>query len=165
MASSPSPGPSGAELMGLGALLAGAVVAPIVLGIVLDGALRTSPVFLFAGLVVGIYSNTNGHPGTLLTKGTRSALTPGAWNTVTVPSASVTAGQTYWVGLLGTGGTLQFRGGSAAGCRSEGSRSSTLSTLPTTWATGATWGTCPPSAYATSWKRHSPKKAATTSAP
>ena len=101
-------------------------------------------------LVVGIYSNANGHPGTLLTKGTRSAPTPGAWNTVTVPSASVTAGQTYWVGLLGTGGTLQFRGGSAAGCRSEGSRSSTLSTLPTTWATGATWGTCPPSAYATS---------------
>ncbi|MGZ6793084.1 MAG: hypothetical protein ACXVFV_09030, partial [Mycobacteriales bacterium] len=101
-------------------------------------------------LVVGIYSNANGHPGRLLTKGTRSALAPGAWNTVTVPSAAVTAGQTYWVGLLGTGGTLQFRGRSAAGCRSEGSRSSTLSTLPATWATGATWGTCPPSAYATS---------------
>ncbi|TMD75752.1 MAG: AtpZ/AtpI family protein [Chloroflexi bacterium] len=54
MTSSPSPGPSGTELMGLGALLAGAVVAPILLGIVLDGALRTSPVFLFAGLLVGI---------------------------------------------------------------------------------------------------------------
>ena len=57
MASSPSPGPSGAELMGLGALLAGAVVAPIVLGIVLDGALRTSPLFMFAGLVVGILAS------------------------------------------------------------------------------------------------------------
>ncbi|TMF31561.1 MAG: AtpZ/AtpI family protein [Chloroflexi bacterium] len=54
MTSSPSPGPSGTELMGLGALLAGAVVAPILVGIVLDGALRTSPVFLFAGLLVGI---------------------------------------------------------------------------------------------------------------
>ncbi len=54
MASSPSRGPSGAELMGLGAILAVAVVAPIVLGIVLDAALRTSPIFLFAGLVVGI---------------------------------------------------------------------------------------------------------------
>src|SRR5207253_4616640 len=31
MTSSPSPGPSGTELMGLGALLAGAVVAPILL--------------------------------------------------------------------------------------------------------------------------------------
>jgi len=57
MASSPSPGPTGAEMMGLGALLAGAVVAPIVLGIVLDGALRTSPLFLFAGLVVGILAS------------------------------------------------------------------------------------------------------------
>jgi hypothetical protein len=101
-------------------------------------------------MVVGIYSDANGHPGTLLTKGTRSAPTAGAWNTVTVPAASLAAGQTYWVGLLGTGGTLQFRAGSAAGCRSEGSQSSTLSTLPSTWATGAMWGTCPPSAYATS---------------
>jgi len=40
--------------MGLGAILAVAVVAPIVLGIVLDAALRTSPIFLFAGLVAGI---------------------------------------------------------------------------------------------------------------
>src|SRR4051795_6786157 len=101
-------------------------------------------------VVVGIYSDANGHPGTLLTKGTRSAPTAGAWNTVTVPAASLTAGQTYWVGLLGTGGTLQFRSGSGAACRSEGSQSSRLSTLPSTWATGATWGTCPPSAYATS---------------
>ena len=43
--------------MGLGALLAGAVVAPIVLGIVLDGALHTSPLFLLAGLVVGILAD------------------------------------------------------------------------------------------------------------
>jgi F0F1-type ATP synthase assembly protein I len=57
MAPSLSPGPTGAELMGLGALLAGAVVAPIVLGIVLDGALRTSPLFLFAGLVLGIIAS------------------------------------------------------------------------------------------------------------
>jgi len=43
--------------MGLGALLAGAVVAPILLGTVLDGALRTSPLFLFAGLVAGILAS------------------------------------------------------------------------------------------------------------
>lgn len=43
--------------MGLGALLAVAVVAPIVLGTVLDGALHTSPVFLFAGLVAGILAS------------------------------------------------------------------------------------------------------------
>jgi F0F1-type ATP synthase assembly protein I len=54
MASSPSQGPTGAELAGLGVVLAAAFVVPFVLGIVLDGALHTSPLFLFAGLVVGI---------------------------------------------------------------------------------------------------------------
>src|SRR5260370_42493299 len=54
MASSPGQGPSGAELMGLGAVLALAVVAPMVLGIVLDAVFHASPVFLFAGLLVGI---------------------------------------------------------------------------------------------------------------
>jgi hypothetical protein len=119
-----------------------------------SGSARTMAVYVATAntaptMVVGIYSDANGHPGTLLTKGTRSAPTAGAWNTVTVPAASLTNGRTYWVALLGTGGTLQFRSG-PAGCRSEGSQSSSLTTLPSTWATGATWGTCPPSAYATS---------------
>jgi F0F1-type ATP synthase assembly protein I len=34
--------------------LAAAVVAPMVLGIVLDGAFHTSPLFVFVGLAVGI---------------------------------------------------------------------------------------------------------------
>jgi len=54
MASSPSQGPSGAELIGLGVFLAASFVIPIVLGVVLDGALRTSPLFLFVGLAAGI---------------------------------------------------------------------------------------------------------------
>ena len=54
MASSQSPGPSGTELMGLGVFLAAAFVVPMVLGVVVDGALRTSPLFLFVGLAVGI---------------------------------------------------------------------------------------------------------------
>lgn len=54
MASSPSQGPSGAELAGLGVMLAAAFVAPMVLGVVLDGVLRTSPLFVFVGLAVGI---------------------------------------------------------------------------------------------------------------
>jgi F0F1-type ATP synthase assembly protein I len=47
-------GPSGAELAGLGMALAAAVVVPMVLGYLVDGALRTSPLFLFVGLAVGI---------------------------------------------------------------------------------------------------------------
>jgi F0F1-type ATP synthase assembly protein I len=34
--------------------LAAAVVVPMVLGLLLDGALRTSPLFVFVGLAVGI---------------------------------------------------------------------------------------------------------------
>ena len=46
--------PSGTELIGLSVLLAAAVIIPLLVGIALDGALRTGPTFLFAGLVVGI---------------------------------------------------------------------------------------------------------------
>jgi hypothetical protein len=120
-----------------------------------SGSTRSMSVYVASSnsagtLVVGIYSYASGHPGTLLTKGTRSGLTAGTWNTLAVSAASMSSAKTYWVGLLGTGGTLQFRGGAASGCRSEGSRSSALTTLPATWQTGATWGSCAPSAYATS---------------
>ena len=54
MASSPGQGPTGAELAGLGVALAAAFVVPFLLGVILDGALRTSPLFLLVGLVVGI---------------------------------------------------------------------------------------------------------------
>lgn len=47
-------GPSGAELAGLGLFLAAAFIVPFVGGLAADALLHTSPVFLFAGLVVGI---------------------------------------------------------------------------------------------------------------
>jgi F0F1-type ATP synthase assembly protein I len=37
--------------------LAAAVVVPMVLGYVVDGALRTSPVFVFVGLAAGIVAS------------------------------------------------------------------------------------------------------------
>ncbi|MDQ6774573.1 MAG: hypothetical protein M3024_16595 [Candidatus Dormibacteraeota bacterium] len=46
--------PSGAELAGLGALLAAVVVIPLVGGVVLVGALHASPGFFIVGLVVGV---------------------------------------------------------------------------------------------------------------
>jgi F0F1-type ATP synthase assembly protein I len=47
-------GPSGAELLGLGTVLAAVVVVPLVGGALLDSALHTGPLFFFAGLLVGI---------------------------------------------------------------------------------------------------------------
>ncbi len=47
-------GPTGAELAGLGAAVAAAVVVPLVAGLLLDSALRTGVTFMIIGLVVGI---------------------------------------------------------------------------------------------------------------
>ncbi|HUZ90217.1 MAG: AtpZ/AtpI family protein [Candidatus Dormibacteraceae bacterium] len=38
----------------MGLLIAAAFVGPLLLGLMLDGAAKTSPVFLLAGLLVGI---------------------------------------------------------------------------------------------------------------
>lgn len=42
------------ELAGLGLLIAAAVVVPIVVGLLIDGAARTGPLFLGIGLLVGV---------------------------------------------------------------------------------------------------------------
>ena len=82
-------------------------------------------------LVVGLYSDDNGHPGTLLAKGTRTGLTALGWNDVTVPRTALQSGERYWIALLGLGdGDLRFRDGVGFSCHSEVSRSTTLTTLP-----------------------------------
>jgi F0F1-type ATP synthase assembly protein I len=53
-------GPSGAEMLGLGAFLAAAVVVPLVTGIAIDGALRSGPLVMFVGLAVGIVAAAAG---------------------------------------------------------------------------------------------------------
>src|SRR3954470_20176127 len=63
-------------------------------------------------MVVGLYSDDDGHPGTLLTQGTRTGLTALGWNDVTVPRAALQSGERYWIALLGLGsGNLRFRDG------------------------------------------------------
>jgi F0F1-type ATP synthase assembly protein I len=49
-----SRGPTGTELAGLGLFLAAAFIVPFLAGLGLDALLRTSPLFLFVGLLVGI---------------------------------------------------------------------------------------------------------------
>ena len=94
-------------------------------------------------LVVGLYSDDAGHPGTLLTKGTRTGLTALGWNDVTIPRTALRSGERYWIALLGLGnGTLRFRDGVGFSCHSEVSRSTTLTTLPATWQTGPVWASC-----------------------
>jgi F0F1-type ATP synthase assembly protein I len=48
------PGLRGRDLIGLGGLLVGAVVAGTVLGLLFDGAAETTPVFTILGVFLGI---------------------------------------------------------------------------------------------------------------
>jgi hypothetical protein len=100
--------------------------------------------------IIGLYTDSSGQPGSLLTSGTITSPIAGAWNTVNVPSAAVTAGSNYWISVLspvGTG-TLYFRD-TPTGTTSENSSQTTLGSLPSTWSPGAKWGNSPISAYAT----------------
>lgn len=100
------------------------------------------------GLVAGLYSNANGHPGGLLTQGTIANPVGGSWNTINVPSVNVTAGTTYWIGILGTSGTLMFLDQCCpGGTLCENSLQTSLTSLPSTWTTGPRWSNGPASAY------------------
>ena len=90
-------------------------------------------------LVAGIYSNNNGHPGTLLAQGKLASPGPGKWNQVSISGATISAGQTYWMAILGSQGVLRFRDTKTGQVTTETSASATLTTLPTTWATGGVW--------------------------
>lgn len=50
----------GRDLIGLGGLLAGAVIAGLVLGLVIDDQAGTSPVFTLVGVFVGILAGAAG---------------------------------------------------------------------------------------------------------
>ena len=119
----------------------------------LSGSVGTLTVYLDSKstatkLYLGLYGDNNGHPGALLTQGSSTNLTAGAWNTVSVPAASVITGTRYWIALLGTtSGTPFFRDRASGSCKSEGSAQSGLASLPATWSTGAVYSDCPLSGY------------------
>jgi len=100
-------------------------------------------------VIVGLYSDVNGHPGSLLVQGSTANPAAGAWNVITVTPTQVTAGVTYWIAVLGTGGTLAFRDHCCGGgSRMENSAQSNLSSLPATWQSGKSWNDGPASAFA-----------------
>ena len=100
-----------------------------------------------SAVLVGLYTDNNGHPSSLLGDGSTSSPVAGAWNSITVGSASVVAGNTYWVTVLGVGGTMVFRDSDAGSCSSITSAQSGLSSLPAAWSSGSSWPTCSLSAY------------------
>jgi outer membrane protein assembly factor BamB len=120
------------------------------------GTVAQLSVYLDAGspasrVVAGLYSDAGGHPGTLLTQGTIAAPVAAAWNAVTVPSATLAAGQLVWMALLSPAGTgrVRFRDGLGSS-HSETSSGTKLAGLPSAWSTGVVYADGPLSMIATS---------------
>jgi hypothetical protein len=98
-------------------------------------------------LKLGIYSDNNGHPGTLLSSGSAATPASSAWTTVNLsPAVTITSGKPYWIGFLGTGGTLTYKD-SASGSCSESFLTANQTSLPSTWSSGSLWPSCTLSAY------------------
>ena len=99
-------------------------------------------------VTLGLYnSNGSGRPAALLGSGSLSAPQSGTWNTVSIASTSVSAGHTYWLAILSSSGAVYFRDRSAGLCTSVTSSRRNLSSLPSSWTSGATRDACPISAY------------------
>jgi hypothetical protein len=102
-------------------------------------------------LVAGVYSDSGGHPGSLLGQGSLPNPVAGAWNAVPISSASVTASSTYWLAILGATGSgkLAFRDHCCGGgTPSENSLQASLTSLPGIWSPGARWSDGSASIYA-----------------
>lgn len=117
------------------------------------GLITSLPVYVDSGststnLVAGLYADSNGRPGARLATGTLSSPKAGSWNTVLLPATKVTAGTKYWVAILSTSGTLKFRDRVGTTAQpSETSLRTSLTALPSTWATGTVSANGPLSGY------------------
>jgi hypothetical protein len=117
------------------------------------GTLNTLAIYLdqtntATTVVLGVYSDNGGNPGTLLTQGRITAPTNGAWNRVAVPPITLVGGSRYWLVVLAPqgGGTVQFWD-KANGGAAIVSYQTTLTSLPTSWQSGERYAGSPPSAY------------------
>ena len=104
-------------------------------------------------LAVGLYADSSGHPGALLSQGSSTTPVAGAWNSILVPAASLASGTPYWIAILGTtSGTLAFRDTPGGTCASEVNAQSSLASLPSSWTTGTVGSDCPTSVFGDSTK-------------
>ena len=125
-------------------------------------------------LLLGVYADANGKPGRCCSSTSGSVASPKAqaWNDVGVGSVTVTAGNTYWIALLGTGGQLDYLDTPGGPGASYVDSSSGLTSLPATYVAGNEYNVSPASAYVngtsatgptppawrTRWHRQSPAR-------
>jgi hypothetical protein len=123
-----------------------------------DASVNTFKVYLDESnaadtVLVGVYSNDRGQPGTLLSQGVIKSVEAGAWNVVSIRPVWLQAGRAYWLALLGPvgGGPIAFRdepNGSGGPTRlSAQTNLSVKSGLQRNWVSGARFANSPASAY------------------
>jgi hypothetical protein len=101
------------------------------------------------GLSMAIYTSTaDGHPYALWGSTGVLAAQADAWSSASMWPLSLSAGQSYWIAILGTGGTVNLRGQTGTGTSvTETSASSTLTSLPNAWTAGSVSTGGPTSVY------------------
>jgi hypothetical protein len=99
-------------------------------------------------LMVGVYNDNAGKPGSLIASGSSEVLQTGAWNDIQLSSGQVTSGSRYWIALLGSGGTLHYRDTAGGSSASYISSNRSLTSLPTSYPSGTEYNVSPASAYA-----------------
>ena len=98
-------------------------------------------------LRLGIYADSGGTPAALVASGGLTSPSAGAWNDVPLTSASITSGRKYWIALLGTGGTLDYRDTSGGSAPSYVNSTSGLASLPSNYSPGKQFAVSPASVY------------------
>ena len=100
-------------------------------------------------VAVGIYSDAGNRPGSLLSGGFELSPRVSSWITVPVAPTQLASGRTYWLAVLGEGGTLRYRVRRGGLCSSSLSVQTDLRELPKRWSAGGVRARthCPISAY------------------
>lgn len=110
-----------------------------------DGLITAVPVYVDTGssaskLIVGIYKDKAGHPGTRLATTTLAVAAAGKWNSIPVGTVPVAAGTKYWLAILSprvaSAPIVYLRDVAGSGGVVESSPKSTLTSLPSSWSVG-----------------------------
>jgi hypothetical protein len=90
-------------------------------------------------LVMGVYADSSGHPGSLLSQGSSTTLVASDWNAIPITPITATSGTHYWIAILGTlSGTPAFRDVASGSCNAESSSQTSLTSLPSSWSRAST---------------------------
>jgi hypothetical protein len=104
-----------------------------------------------ANVVVGIYSDSSGAPGTLLGHGSTTSPTNGAWNAISIASPpSIVSGTKYWLAVMSADTNAVKVRQKLTGCSLPGgnlSSDTTDTAMDTPWTTGTTDTSCAMSMY------------------